>query len=87
MNIYIYIYIEIYIYRYSIDEDISFVQKDAHRFTDHFASPECLCVSNSRGKPSIYFLLDIGYVVYIVYVVANVHAFEKVYKVRVLLPA
>ena len=30
---------------------------------------ECLCVSISSGKPSIYFLLNIGYVVYVVYVV------------------
>ena len=26
---------------------------------------KCLCVSISRGKPSIYFLLNIGYVVYV----------------------
>ena len=30
---------------------------------------KCLCVSISRGKPSIYFLLNIGYVVYVVYVI------------------
>ena len=30
---------------------------------------KCLRVSISRGKPSIYFLLSIGYVVYVVYVV------------------
>ena len=30
---------------------------------------KCLCVSISNGKPSIYFMLNIGYVVYVVYVV------------------
>ena len=30
---------------------------------------KCLCVSISRGKSSIYFLLNIGYVVYVVYFV------------------
>ena len=39
-----------------------------------------LCVTISRGEPSIYFLLNIEYVVY---VVADVHAFETKYKVRV----
>ena len=29
---------------------------------------KCLCVTVSRGKTSIYFLLNIGYVVYVVYV-------------------
>ena len=33
-----------------------------------------LCVSISRGKPSIYFLLNIVYVVYVVYVVVVVYA-------------
>ena len=30
---------------------------------------KCLCVSNSRGKPSIFFLINIGNVVYVVYAV------------------
>ena len=30
---------------------------------------KCLCASISRGKPSIYFLINIEYVVYVVYVV------------------
>ena len=30
---------------------------------------KCLCVSISRGKPSMYFLLNIRYAVYVVYVV------------------
>ena len=34
---------------------------------------KCLCVSASRGKPSIYFLLNIGYVVCVVYVVYVVY--------------
>ena len=30
---------------------------------------KCLCVSILRGNPSIYFLINVGYVVYVVYVV------------------
>ena len=33
---------------------------------------KCQCVSISRGKPSIYFLPNIGYVVYVVHVVVVV---------------
>ena len=59
-------YIKIYvfnIYRYirkiSTNENNIFLQKDAHRFTDHFASP----------KMSVRF--DFEGVVYVVYVVHN----------------
>ena len=39
----------------------------------------CLGVSISRGKPSIYFLLDTEYVVYFVYVVYVVYVIHVVY--------
>ena len=38
-----YMYIHIYIYidkDFCVNENRYFFQKDAHRFTDHFASPE-----------------------------------------------
>ena len=44
---------------------------------------KCLCVSISRGKPSIYFLPNIGYVVYVVYVVYAVYVVYVVYVVVV----
>ena len=42
-----------------------FLQIDAYRLTDFLLVQKCLCVSVSRGKSSIYFLLNIGYVVYV----------------------
>ena len=52
---------------------------------------QCLCVSISRGKPSIYSLVNIGYDVYVVsfisvvYVVYVVYAVYVVYVVYVVL--
>ena len=63
IHIYIYIYIYIYTYiKYSINEQII----DAHkkmRTGSLICSlvRKCLCLSISRGEPSIYFLPDNGY--------------------------
>ena len=53
-----------------------FFQKDVHRFTNLFASPEMSVRVDFDGKPSIYFLPNIGYVVYAVYVVYGVLTVE-----------
>ena len=45
---------------------------------------KCLCVSISRGKPSVYFLLNIGNVVYVVYVVYVAYVVYVVYVYRTI---
>ena len=53
-------YIHIYIYTYikRIEHNV-FLQKDAHGFTDPFASLEKFTRLNLGGKPSKYFLQNI----------------------------
>ena len=63
VNIYTYIVVYTYIYiynKYSTNKKNIFLQKDAHRFTILGLVWKCLCVCVSRGKPSIYLLLNIG---------------------------
>ena len=65
VTIYIYICIAIHLYnKYNLNEINSCLQKDARRF-NFLLVQKCLCVSISRGEPSIYFLLNIAYVVYV----------------------
>ena len=45
---------------------------------------KCLCVSISRSEPSIYFLLNIGYVVYVVYVIYFIYVIYVVVAVVVV---
>ena len=63
-NIYISnIYITIYIYIANIVQmEIIYVYEKMHTgLLICLLVQKCLCVSISRGKPSIYFLLNIGY--------------------------
>ena len=58
--------------KYSTNENNRFVPKMCTGSLIILLVWKCLCVSTSRGKPSIYVLLNIGYVVYVVVVVVVV---------------
>ena len=63
LHIYIFIYLTII-----VQMEIICVHKKMSAVCFFLLVQKCLCVSISRGKPSIYSLLNIGYVVYVVYV-------------------